>query len=178
MAYVIAQWNFLIQWTVVVVGFAVHATLDRSPLRHTRGRVFELAALWVLVGIGASILWGALGHIGPTSHATAASIGYVPSMFQWEVGWADLAFGLLGVLCARRENRGGWTNATLVAWTIFLYGCGIGHIMQWVAHDNTTPNNVWSIPTCFLAPPLGALLVHLARRHGAYTAQPSQPVVV
>ncbi len=176
MAYAIAQWNFVIQWTVVVVGFAVHAALDRSPLRHTRGRVFELAALWLLVGMGASILWGGLGHVGPTSHQTAASIGYTPSMFQWEVGWADLALGMLGVLCARRANRGGWTNATLVAWTIYLYGDGIGHITQWVAHDNTTPNNVWAIPTCFLAPALGALMVHLARRHGAYTPQPRHPV--
>jgi hypothetical protein len=26
----LAQWNFVIQWTVVVLGFAVHAALDRS----------------------------------------------------------------------------------------------------------------------------------------------------
>ena len=99
----------------------------------------------------------------------AAAIGYAPSMFQWEIGWADIALGVIGVLCARRSNRGKWTSATLVALTVSFFGDGIGHITQLLGHGNTAPDNVWAIPTCFLVPALSALFVYLARRHGAFT---------
>jgi hypothetical protein len=164
---------FAVQWTVIVVGLAAHVLLDRAPSRRTAGRVYALAALWLLVGMGAVNLWGGFGHTGPTSDQVAASIGYTPSMFQWEIGWADIALGVLGVLCARRVNRGRWTDATLVALTVSFFGDGIGHVMQLVAHANTAPNNVWAIPTCFLVPALSALFVHLARRHGTFDPQPS-----
>jgi hypothetical protein len=89
-------------------------------------------------------------------------------MFQWEIGWADIALGVLGVLCVRRSHRGGWTDATLVALAVAFFGDGIGHVMQLIEHDNLAPDNVWAIPTCFLVP-LSVLFVHLARRHGAYS---------
>ena len=41
---------FAVQWISLVIGFAAHVLLDRSPLRRTAGRTFELAALWLLVG--------------------------------------------------------------------------------------------------------------------------------
>jgi len=169
---------FAIQWTVLLVGFTAHAVLDRSPARRTAGRVYELAALWLLVGMGAFNLWAGFGHTGPTSDQVAAAIGYAPSMFQWEIGWADIALGVLGILCLRRANRGGWTNATLAALAVSFSGDGIGHLMQLVAHGNTAPDNVWAIPTCFLVPALSALLVHLARRHRAFALQPAHPVTV
>jgi hypothetical protein len=160
---------FAVQWTALVVGFAAHVLLDRSPMRRTSGRVFELAALWMLVGMGVFNLWGGFGHIGPTSDEVAASIGYTQSMFQWEIGWADIALGVLGVLCARRAHRGQWTNATLVALTVSFYGDGIGHVVQWLGHANLAPNNIWAIPTCFLVPALSALFVVLARRRGNFS---------
>jgi hypothetical protein len=130
-----------------------------------------LAALWLLVGMGAFSLLSGFGHIGPTSDQTAASIGYAPSMFQWEIGWADIALGVLGVLCVRRVHRGRWTDATILALTISFFGDAIGHVMQLVAHANTAPNNVWAIPSDILVPLLSALFVHLARRHGAFVVQ-------
>jgi len=164
---------FAVQWTTLVVGYAAHVLFDRSPMRRTTGRVFELAALWMLVGMGVFNLWGGFGHIGPTSDQVAASIGYTRSMFQWEIGWADMALGVIGVLCARRAHRGQWTNATLVALTVSFFGDGIGHVVQWLGHANLAPNNVWAIPTCFIVPTLSVLFVALARRHGAFTPDPA-----
>jgi len=161
---------FTVQWVTLVVGFAGHVLLDRSPMRRTAGRVLELAALWMLVGMGVFNLWGGFGHIGPTSDEVAASIGYTQSMFQWELGWADMALGVLGVLCAR---RGQWTNATLVALTVSFCGDGVGHVVQWLGHANLAPNNVWAIPTCFIVPTLSVLFVAVARRHGAFTPDPA-----
>jgi hypothetical protein len=159
---------FAFQWIVILGGFAVHVGLDRSPVRRTAGRVYELAALWLLVGMGAFNLWGGFGHTGPTSAAVATEIGYAPSMFQWEIGWADIALGVVAVLCVRRVNRDRWTDATLVALTVSFFGDGIGHIMQLTAHANMAPDNVWAIPTCFLVPILSILFVHLARRAGRF----------
>jgi hypothetical protein len=167
---------FTVQWVTLVVGFAGHVLLDRSPMRRTASRVLELAALWMLVGMGVFNLWGGFGHIGPTSDEVAASIGYTQSMFQWELGWADMALGVLGVLCARRAHRGQWTNATLVALTVSFYGDGIGHVMQWLGHGNLAPDNVGAIPTCFLVPALSALFVALARRRGAFSPPVPTPV--
>lgn len=167
---------FAVQWISLVIGFAAHVLLDRSPLRRTAGRTFELAALWLLVGMGAFNLWGGFGHIGPTSDQVAASIGYTQSMFQWEIGWADIALGVLGVLCARKAHRGQWTNATLTALTVSFFGDGVGHVIEWLGHGNLAPDNVWAIPTCFLVPTLSALFVYLARRDGTFSPRSTPQV--
>lgn len=88
-------------------------------------------------------------------------------MSQWEVGWADIAFGVLGIACAWTVNRGGWLTATVVGTSVALVGDGIGHIMQLVAHGNTAPNNVLALPSDFLTPALMVVLLVLYRRRGA-----------
>lgn len=155
---------FVVQWVVLIAGFGVHLLVDRSPTRRTAGRVIELALLWVVVGNGVFLVLGGLTHIGPAADTIAASIGYAPSMFQWEIGWADIALGVLGVGCARTVNRGGWLTATVVGTSISLVGDGIGHIMQLVAHGNTAPNNVLVLPTNFVVPALMVTLLVLYRR--------------
>lgn len=130
---------FALQWIVLIVGLLIHLGIDRSAGRRSRARVFELAALWLLVGMGVFNVLAGLGHIGPFSEQVAVNIGYAPSMFHWEIGWADIALGVLGIGCVMRTNRGGWTTATLVALTISFFGDGIGHVMQLVAHGNTAP---------------------------------------
>jgi hypothetical protein len=155
---------FAFEWVILIAGFLIHVGLDRSPARRTRARIYELAALWLIVGIGVFNILSGLGHIGPYSDETAASIGFTQSMFQWEIGWADIAIGVLGVACASRRNRGPWMTATLVALTISFIGDGIGHVMQLVAHGNMAPNNVWAIPNDFVVPILSIVLVLLYRR--------------
>ena len=107
-------------------------------------------------------LLAAFGHIGPGAADSAASIGYAPSMFQWEVGFADLALGVLGVASFWFRDR--WLTAGVVALAISYGGDAIGHIMQYVAHDNTAPNNVWAIPSDIAQPLLGIILLLLYRR--------------
>jgi hypothetical protein len=160
---------FLFQWAVVIVGFAVHVGLDRSSLRRTGGRVAELAALWLIVGQGFFVVWGGAFHIGPTSSDIAAQIGYAPSMFQWEVGWADIAIGLAMMALALPRFRGAWTNAVLFVLTVYFVGDGIGHIMQLVGDGNTAPDNLWAMPSNFVLPALAIGLVALARRAGLFT---------
>jgi hypothetical protein len=118
-------------------------------------------------------IFGGIYHVGPTSTSIAHQIGYHVSMFQWEVGWGDIAIGLLGVLCAWAALRSQWMNAAIVALAISFVGDGIGHIMQIVAHGNHAVQNVGAIPSDFGMPLLAIVFTVLYRR-----ARSSQPVPV
>lgn len=155
---------FIAQWVIILLGFILHVLLDRHPDRRTGARAVELALLWMLVAGGAFAIIGGLGHIGPNSTDLAEQIGYEPSMFQWEVGWGDIAIGVLGVAVAWHRFRGTWLTAAVVALTLSYGGDAIGHLMQLVAHDNTEPSNVWSLPSDILQPLLAIVLLIAYRR--------------
>jgi hypothetical protein len=161
---------FVGSWVVLLLGWAVHLAADRHPDRRSRRRVIELALLWLLVGGGVTNIVGGFAHIGPNSAAIADQIGYRPSMFQWEVGWGDIAIGTLGVGCALPRLRGTWMTAAVVAWTISFGGDAVGHLMQLVAHDNREPSNVWSLPSDVLMPLLAIALLVAYRRMGTGAA--------
>ena len=153
---------FFIQAGVIVIGMVVHMVLDRHGDRRTKPRLIELALLWVIVGVGAWAIVAGLGHIGPTSNSLAKQIGYRQSMFQWEIGWADIAIGVLGVGCVWR--RDGWLDAAVIALAVSYGGDAIGHIMQYSAHNNHAGSNVWAIPSDILQPIAAVLLLILYRR--------------
>ncbi len=161
---------FLAQWIIALIGFVLHVFLDRSPQKRTGHRVIELALLWCMVFFGAWSIVSGLGHIGPTSNALAEQIGYTQSMFQWEVGWADIALGVLGVGCAWKSRRDGWLTAAVVALVIMYWGDAIGHVMEIVAHDNYAPSNVWATPSDIIQPLLAVVLLILYRRSAAREA--------
>lgn len=158
---------FAFQWVAILVGFGVHLLVDRRRHGHLHGRAVELALLWVVVFGGAWAIYGGLGHISGMSDQLAEQIGYAPSMFQWEVGWGDIALGVLGVGCAWRSLRGQWMTAAVVVLVIAYGGDAIGHIMQWVANDNTAPNNVWAIPSDIVQPLVAVALLLAHRRSQA-----------
>ena len=82
---------------------------------------------------------------------SAASIGWAPSPFQYEVGVANLGLGLACIYAAFRgfEAR---VAAGIVA-ACFLLGAGIGHIRDIVATGNLAPGNAGPIMfTDFLTP--------------------------
>ena len=168
---------FSIPWLLTIVGFAIHAGIDKSPQRRTGVRLVELALLWLLVVGGVWALLAALGHLGPNSDEIADGIGYAPSMFQWEVGWADAAIGVLGIGCLWMRDQ--WMTAAVVTLSICYLGDAIGHIMQYTAHDNTATNNVGAIPSDILGPVLAiGLLIALRamQRRGASAVSQSASV--
>lgn len=157
---------FIVSWLVIVVGWLVHVAVDRHPRRRTRHRVVELALLWVLVSGGLSAVTAGITHLGPRATRTAIDIGYAPSMFQWEVGWGDIAVGVLGIGCAWRRLRDGWLTAAVVAVAVSFWGASIGHVTQLVAHNNHAPDNVAAIPSDIVGPLLAVVLL-VAYRWGA-----------
>ncbi len=107
----------------------------------TGSPIGETLCLWLLpTTIGFSGLWAFTGHIFK-SDMVAKYIGWKPkSGFQWEVGWADLSYGVLGVLCIWWHDN--FWLAAIIANSIFLFGCVIGHIKDYKENNNRAPGNI------------------------------------
>lgn len=84
-------------------------------------------------GIGAGISHVFFGR------QTAASIGWDPSPFETEVGFADLAMGVTGLMAAS-QGTGFWLAVIMVS-SIFRIGCGVGHVRQMISQRDFAPNN-------------------------------------
>ncbi|MGH6736025.1 MAG: DUF6790 family protein [Methyloceanibacter sp.] len=113
--------------------------------------------------LGVQGLWAFVGHVFFPDRA-AADIGWAPSPFQFEVGYANLGIGLASLYAA---FTGFYARvAVAIAASCFLIGAGIGHVHDIVAHGNLTPGNAGPIlVTDFLTPmAVLALLLVAARR--------------
>jgi hypothetical protein len=146
----------------VVVATGLHLWLGKRPVSARRiTEVLLLYLLVIFVGVG-----GFLGFLGHTFQAReiALKIGWQPSPFQFEVAVANLAFGILGILCIW-QRRGFWT-ATGIGYATFLLGCGYGHLREMILDGNFAPYNVGPVLWVNdLAVPLAILLLLLVRRH-------------
>jgi hypothetical protein len=89
---------------------------------------------------------GFMGLLGAAAHVfmapeTAQTIGWAPgSPFQFEVGMANLAFGVLGILCY--WFRGAFWDASIIGWSVLFFGCFVGHVMDYYATNNTASYNI------------------------------------
>jgi hypothetical protein len=153
---------------LVAVGVATCLQLWLGKRPVSLMRVVEVLLLYLLVfcaGLG-----GLMAFLGHTFKALeiALKIGWQPSPFQFEVAVADLAFGVLGILCIW-QRRGFWT-ATGIGYAVFLLGCGYGHVREMTLHGNFSPYNAGPVLWVNdLAVPVVILLLLLVRRHLAVT---------
>jgi hypothetical protein len=102
--------------------------------------VVEVILLYLFIFyVGVGGLMGALGHT-VWARETALRIGWQPgSPFQFEVAMANLAFGMMGILCI--WQRGGFWNATGLGFAVFLLGCAYGHLRDLIVSSNYAPYN-------------------------------------
>jgi len=120
------------------LAIGIHLGVAEKPL--AKGKVVEVILLYILViFIGVGGILGALAHT-VWAKQTALQIGWQPgSPFQFEIGMANLAFGVLGLLCIRfRDNF--WT-ATGIGLAVLFLGCTYGHIREIIVHQNYAPYN-------------------------------------
>lgn len=126
------------------------------------GRRAEQLFRWiVLLGAGVGGIYAGVMHIffGPM---VAANIGWQPSPFQYEVGVANLAVGLLCVLAFRAGEA--FRQAAVIGLACWLWGNAIGHIRQMIVAGNFAPGNagVW-FWTDVLAPLALIILLRLSK---------------
>ena len=151
----------------------MHLSLSRSP--KTRRRVIYLLLLYALVfdvGI-VGLIFGFIPHVFFADQA-AEVIGWAPgSPFQFEVGFHDGAWGLLGFLCI--WIGGSFWLATGLGWSFFMIGATYGHIDQTLREGNYAPYNFLPIFTDgFIAIWLLILLYLHYRWVGFQTSDQSQ----
>jgi len=97
---------------------------------------------WAALGAGISHLF-----FGPK---IARSIGWAPSPFQLEVAFANIAFGVVGLLATSHTPE--FWLAIILASAIYRFGCGYGHIKQIVQARNFAINNTAILFLNFVVP--------------------------
>ena len=117
---------------------AGHLGLDRTS--RSRERRLEIFLLYLFgVGVAGSGLGGFFGHFF-ISDSVEESIDWpIGNPFQLEVGFANLAVGILGIVATGR--RDGFREATVIAVTVFGVGATVVHVMDVVESGNLAPGN-------------------------------------
>lgn len=130
-------YNFSLVMFVLAVLITI--ALSRPWQGVAKSKLYEELFRWVsLLAVGFVGVYAAVTHIF-FPHISAAEIGWQTSPFQYEVGVADLAVGILGAT-AFRAGLGFRTAATIAA-TVSLGGDAIGHVHQMIVAHNFAPGN-------------------------------------
>ena len=112
--------------------------LDRRIQSRTQRLEVYLLYLFGL-GVAGSGIGGFFGHLF-LSDIVAESIGWeVGSPFQLEMGFANLALGVLGLIATAR--RDGFREATVIAVTVIGVGASIVHFIDIAQTGNLAPGN-------------------------------------
>ena len=89
----------------------------------------------------------------------AASIGWKPSPFQYEVAIANLAVGVVGMIAAFTKNLG-FRAATIFAFAVWFLGDAAGHVYQLIAkHDHAAYNAGTTLYSDIYLPVIGIILL-------------------
>jgi hypothetical protein len=148
----------ILLWVAALLCAGVAIWRGKRPV--TRDFVFDrLLRYLFLFPLGVQGLWAFLGHVFFADEA-AASIGWAPSPFQYEVGVANLGLGLASIYAAFRDFQA--RVAVAIAAACFLVGAGIGHIRDIVGHGNLAPGNAGPIMVTDFLTPIVILVLLLA----------------
>jgi hypothetical protein len=123
----------------------------------------------LVIGVGLEGVFAFYGHAF-MSEEISKSIGWAPSPFEYEVAIANLAIGVLGILCL--WFGGAFRFATIVATTVWLWGDAIGHIREIVVAHNYAPNNAG--PALYSDLVVPAVLIVLAAASRLSIRQPAR----
>ncbi len=121
-----------------IVGAIIHLAIKRPKDRADVIDIFLLHSLVFNVGF-VGFFFGFIPHVFFPDQA-AAAIGWPSgSHFQYEVGFHDGAWGILGFLCIWIRDR--FWLATGIGWSFFMLGAAYGHLQDTILHANYALNN-------------------------------------
>jgi hypothetical protein len=148
----IPGWHLLFPVASIVIFTTLHLARDTE---RDRARTLEIILMYSVGILGFTGMTGLLAHT-LWAEAVAGSIGWpAGNPFQYEVGGANLAIGLLGFLGFWRRDF--WLPYIL-ARTVFAWTAGVVHVVDMVQHANVAPNNagpilIWDfvVPVVLLA---------------------------
>jgi hypothetical protein len=140
---------------------ALHVRLDAGASDRLRRAEVYLVYLFML-GVAASGLSGFFSHVF-TPDVVAESIDWpTGSPFQQEMGFANLALGVLGLVAAWR--RDGFREATVIAVAILGVGATVVHVTDIIQEGNLAPGNSIQNVGNLLKPALLIAVLIVSRR--------------
>jgi len=153
----------ILAWGLAILAAAVD--IARAPPPRDRTVLYDRLLRWIFFfPIGLMGLWAFIGHVFFAQQA-AASIGWQPSPFQFEVGMANLGLGIAGVLAAFMGNS--FRLGVNVVAAGFLWGAAAGHVRQMLEAENFAPGNAGPIFYTDILTPLAVfILLWMARDWG------------
>lgn len=123
-----------------IVQFAGGAGADWGPTLVANAVTYLIG--WAGVGAGIShIFFG---------RKISRTIGFQQSPYELEVGFADLAMGIVALLASGYAPE--FSLAVILISAIFRVGCGIGHIRSMVQDRNFAINNTAILFIDFVVP--------------------------
>ena len=141
---------------VPLLGAIIHLFVSKKP--RSLNRITELLLLWYLgVGIGVGSLFSGLVQvISPEIVAQSTGWGYSP--FLREVGFANISYGIVGLLAVRFRNF--WAP-TIIAYAVFMWGAAAGHIYEIQQTANLSAGNAGTVLYLDILMPLFLIILLL-----------------
>lgn len=97
---------------------------------------------WAMLGAGIAHLF--------FGRRISRTIGFAADRYEFEVGAADFAMGLVALLAASYAPEFSW--AIILASSVYRVLCGVGHIRSMIRDRNFAPNNTSILLVNFLVP--------------------------
>lgn len=109
---------------VLIVG--IHITAKRKVL--SKAAISQkLFFYFLVIAVAPPMIISGIGHVF-FGEFIAPKIGWDPSPFEIEVGFHDIAWGLLAILAVK--VRGTFCHATVLGWSFFMICAGINHYIE------------------------------------------------
>lgn len=105
----------------------------------SKGFCYWLLVYLVFFTVGIQGIWGFIFHVFFPNIASS-SIGWANSPFEFEIGIANLALGVSGLLSFVIRKRYFWLACIIFA-GVFYFGAGVGHVYQLLVHKDYATDN-------------------------------------
>lgn len=142
---------------IPILGALIHLLVSKKP--KTLNRIIELLLVWFLgFGIGVGSIFSGLTQVF-SPEMVAQSVGWPNTPFLREVGFANISYGILGLLSIR--YRSFWAP-TIIAYTVFMWGAAIGHIFNIQQTGNVAAGNAGTVLYLDILMPIFFIILLLA----------------
>lgn len=141
--------RFFIFWLIgIIVGIAT--TIFNPAIRSVQSIATNLLFYQLVITVALAGIQGFLGHVFK-SDMVAEYIGWGKgSPFQKELGYAELGYGIAGLLCIWM-NKGFWLS-TILTFSVLFIGATIVHLSEVVKGKNFRRGNFFMILPDLLIP--------------------------
>lgn len=131
-------WHIFV--AVPTIGAILHFFIIKKEL--TKNRVLEVLLLWFLgFGIGVGSIFSGLAQI-ISPEMVVQSVGWPNTPFLREVGFANISYGILGIISIKYHSF--WAP-TIIAYAVFMWGAAISHIYNIQQTGNLASGNAGTV---------------------------------